>query len=247
MPEEGFLRRWARVKASGGEATAEAPSRPAAAVPAAPSVTTPSPAAPASRAGTPAATSAGAAAGGATPAAAQDGAAPARPLPTLEDVARLTSDSDFSAFVTPGVDKSVQRLALKKLFADPHFNVLDRLDMYMDDYNKPSPVSAAMLASFDHARSALRRMVEDEPTPDARVAAGAKQEDTEGETARPGETALDNAACEPTEAGAAPAAPLPHEEGGQQPAREQVHQQVPPNEAAHAGVAHEPSLHGEAT
>jgi hypothetical protein len=90
-------------------------------------------------------------------------------------------------------------------------------------------------------------MVEDEPTPDARVAAGAKQEDTEEETARPGETALDNAACEPTEAGAAPAAPLPHEEGGQQPAREQVHQQVPPNEAAHAGVAHEPSLHGEAT
>ena len=51
----------------------------------------------------------------------------------------------------------MRRLALKKLFADPHFNVMDRLDMYMDDYNKPSPVSAAMLAALQHARGALRR------------------------------------------------------------------------------------------
>ena len=55
----------------------------------------------------------------------------------------------------------MQRLALKKLFADPHFNVMDRLDMYMDDYNIPSPVSEAMLASLDHARSSLRRFVEE--------------------------------------------------------------------------------------
>jgi hypothetical protein len=34
---------------------------------------------------------------------------------------------------------------------------LDRLDMYMDDYNKPDPVSATMLAALEHARGALRR------------------------------------------------------------------------------------------
>lgn len=131
MPDEGFLRRWSRLKATGGE-TAEAPARPAPAAPIAPAA--------------PAPTHAGTAAG----------TAPAMETPTLEDAARLTPDSDFSAFVGQGVDKSVQRLALKKLFADPHFHVMDGLDMYMDDYNKPSPMSAAMFAALEHAKSALR-------------------------------------------------------------------------------------------
>jgi hypothetical protein len=133
MPEEGFLRRWARMKASGessgAEAVAEAPPPAPAPAPAATAVPLAKPAAP----------------------------VPERPAPTLEDAARLTPDSDFSAFVSQAVDKDVRRLALKKLFADPHFNVLDRLDMYMDDYNKPDPVSATMLAALDHARGVLRR------------------------------------------------------------------------------------------
>jgi hypothetical protein len=129
MPEEGFLRRWARVKATGGDAEVEAPPRPAAPVAA--------PAPPPAHSVAPAAASQNAL--------------------TLDDAAQLTSSSDFSAFVSQGVDQDVRRLALKKLFADPHFNVMDRLDMYMDDYNKPSPVSAAMLAALQHARSALRR------------------------------------------------------------------------------------------
>jgi hypothetical protein len=136
MPEEGFLRRWARVKATGGEAVAEAP-RPV--VPAAPAAPAAPPAViePARQA---------------APA-----GEPVPPAPTLEDAARLTPTSDFSAFVSQGVDKDVRRLALKKLFADPHFNVMDRLDMYMDDYNKPDPVSATMLAALQHARGVLRR------------------------------------------------------------------------------------------
>jgi hypothetical protein len=82
------------------------------------------------------------------------------PLPTMDDVARLTSDSDFSAFVARGVDAAVRRTALKKLFADPHFNAMDGLDVYIDDYTKPSPVSEAMLASLEHAKNALQRVVE---------------------------------------------------------------------------------------
>jgi hypothetical protein len=82
------------------------------------------------------------------------------PLPTMDDVAQLTGDSDFSAFVARGVDAAVRRTALKKLFADPHFNAMDRLDVYIDDYTKPSPVSEAMLASLEHAKRALRRAVE---------------------------------------------------------------------------------------
>jgi hypothetical protein len=83
----------------------------------------------------------------------------------MDDVARLTSDSDFSPFVARGVDAAVRRTALKKLFADPHFNAMDGLDVYIDDYTKPSPVSAAMLATLEHAKQALRRVAEaaDEP------------------------------------------------------------------------------------
>jgi hypothetical protein len=84
-------------------------------------------------------------------------------LPTLEDAALLGADSDFSAFVTQGVDKAVQRLAMKKLFSDPHFHMIDGLDVYIDDFNTPDPVSAAMLASLEHARNLLARAMDDEP------------------------------------------------------------------------------------
>jgi hypothetical protein len=82
------------------------------------------------------------------------------PPPTLADAAALGADSDYSAFVARGVDSAVRRLAMKKLFADPHFNVIDRLDIYMNDYNLPSPVSPAMLASLSHARSVFGRIEE---------------------------------------------------------------------------------------
>jgi hypothetical protein len=88
---------------------------------------------------------------------------PARPLPTMDDVAALEPGADISAFVSRGVDQAVRRGALKKLFADPHFNAMDRLDVYIDDYTKPSPVSEAMLASLNHAKSVFMKMVEDEP------------------------------------------------------------------------------------
>lgn len=140
MPEEGFLRRWARVKASGAEEASEA-RQPAA------------PAEPVTCAGS------GEAGGAVRPVVQPGEAAPPleRTAPTIEDAARLTPQSDFSAFVGRDVDQDVRRLAMKKLFADPHFKVLDRLDMYMDDYNKPDPVSATMLAALSHARGVLRR------------------------------------------------------------------------------------------
>ena len=118
-------------------------------------------------------------------------------MPTLLDAARLTADSDFSAFVSPGVAQDVRRLALKKLFADPHFNVPDLLDMYMDDYNAPGPVTAAMMAGLEQARSALRRpeQIQEEL---ARLAAG------DAPTADAEPTALP---VEPVAAEAQPAVP----------------------------------------
>src|SRR4030095_5024141 len=40
----------------------------------------------------------------------------------------LTFESDFGAFLEPAVDQAAQRAALKKLFSDPRFNVMDGLD-----------------------------------------------------------------------------------------------------------------------
>jgi hypothetical protein len=94
------------------------------------------------------------------PESAPDAAAPAAPAealppPTLDDVAALNHDADFRRFVAPGVDETVRRSAMKKLFTDPHFNVMDGLDIYIDDYNKFEPLPAAMLAMLEHAKPLL--------------------------------------------------------------------------------------------
>jgi Protein of unknown function (DUF3306) len=74
--------------------------------------------------------------------------APKAPPPpaTIEDVEKIDRfDPDFSAFMRPDVDPAVQQAALKKMFSDPHFNVMDGLDIYIDDYSNPEPLSPGML------------------------------------------------------------------------------------------------------
>jgi len=87
----------------------------------------------------------------AKPAPAADAAEPLKPL-TLEDVKDLTKDSDFKPFMNSGVEPSVRNAAMKKLFADPHFNVMDRLDIYIDDYSQPDPLPLSMLRQMASAK-----------------------------------------------------------------------------------------------
>ena len=47
--------------------------------------------------------------------------------------------------MTQGVPPEVRNAAVKKLFADPHFNVMDGLDIYIGDYNTPDPMPPGML------------------------------------------------------------------------------------------------------
>jgi hypothetical protein len=135
MAGAGFLSRWARRKAdarSGVPAPAAAPAAlaPAGAVePALP----PLPPLP-----------------DVSPPAAPD-LPPLPPLPTLDDVARLTHASDFSPYVARNVDAGVRNAAMKKLFSDPHFNVMDGLDTYIDDYGKPDPIPLSMLRRMNQS------------------------------------------------------------------------------------------------
>ena len=67
------------------------------------------------------------------------------PLPTMADVQQLTPSSDFQSFMRQGVPGEVRNAAMKKLFADPHFNVMDGLDIYIGDYNTPDPLPVGTL------------------------------------------------------------------------------------------------------
>ncbi|MGV8892164.1 MAG: DUF3306 domain-containing protein [Burkholderiaceae bacterium] len=78
-----------------------------------------------------------------------------KPVPTLADVDGLTADSDYTAFWAKGVDESVKRSAMKKLFALPQFNIMDGLDIYIGDYSQPDPLPPGMLEALGHAKSAL--------------------------------------------------------------------------------------------
>ena len=73
-------------------------------------------------------------------------------LPALE---ALTYESDFGAFMRAKVDEGVKRAALKKLFSDPRFNVMDGLDVYIDDYSIEDPIPPGMLAQLQHAQTTL--------------------------------------------------------------------------------------------
>jgi hypothetical protein len=101
--------------------------------------------------------------------------AEAPPAPTLEDVATLTPTSDFSRFVARDVQPDVRNAALKKLFADPHYNVMDGLDTYIDDYGKPDPLPPGMLRQMVQSW-AIGLFDDEKPAPPASPAA---HEDTD--------------------------------------------------------------------
>ena len=74
------------------------------------------------------------------------------PPPTLEDVKNLTPQSDYAPFVARNVSSEVRNNAMKKLFTDPHYNVMDRLDIYIDDYTKPDPIPESMMRQMVSAK-----------------------------------------------------------------------------------------------
>ena len=97
------------------------------------------------------------------------GTAPA-PALTLDDVAQLTRDSDYTGFVARGVTPEVKNAALKKLFTDPHFNVMDGLDTYIGDYNTPDPLPEGMLRQMVQSKL-LGLFADDPPGAEIEVAA----------------------------------------------------------------------------
>ncbi len=94
----------------------------------------------------------------------------ALPPPTLGDVAALDRHSDFRRFVAADATPEVKNAAMRKLFSDPHFNVMDGLDTYIDDYGKPDPIPASMLRRMVQSQALGLFADEDKAKLDAPVA-----------------------------------------------------------------------------
>jgi len=77
---------------------------------------------------------------------------PAAPLPPLEE---LKPESDFTPFMDLKVDPGTRRAALKKLFADTHFNAPDPFEAYSGDYTVAEPIPVELLKTLNHARKLL--------------------------------------------------------------------------------------------
>ena len=162
---EGFFDRWSRRKQQARDSEAPAVA-PAEVVPdAVPPVSPEAPVAVAS------------------PAAPSEPGAP--PPPTLADTTALTIDSDFKPFMAKGVAPEVKNAAFKKLFADPHFNVMDRLDIYIDDYSIPSPLPESVLRQMASAKFLNLFEEEDDPEPAAGAEAAAARETPRDEVPEP--------------------------------------------------------------
>jgi len=84
----------------------------------------------------------------------------------LPPVESLTLGSDFTPFLRPEVDDQLRRAALKQLFRDPRFNVMDGLDTYIDDYTQADPIAPDVLADL------LQRGFGSPDAPDDAPAAG---------------------------------------------------------------------------
>jgi hypothetical protein len=122
-----FLERWSRLKRNSESATAPAAEGPAAPAPARDPTLQPAPAVPGEAAGE-------------------------TPLPPIES---LDLNADFTAFLKEEVSETLRRAALRKLFSDPHFNRMDGLDIYIDDYSVSDPIPPEMLKKLRQFKTFL--------------------------------------------------------------------------------------------
>ena len=150
MSEDPFLSRWSRLKRSAKAAPAPAEAAPGAearpAAAVAPSDPLPSPSGESKR-------------------------EPA-PLPPVES---LTPESDFTPFMGTSVDQSLRRRALKTLFQDPRYNVMDGLDTYIGDYSQPDPLPDGWLEKMGqmaHLGDRPTRLEAERAAEEARQTAG---------------------------------------------------------------------------
>ncbi len=130
-------------------------------------------------------------------------------LPTQADAEALDVGADVSRFLQSGVTDAIKGAALKKLFADPAYNVISDMDDYVEDYSQMAKLSAVELRSLQQSKDL--HLFEDPPwkieadARDAAAAAAAEKQATTDAVAETDTVAADN----PDPVGAADAAQEP--------------------------------------
>lgn len=121
-------------------------------------------------------------------------------LPPLES---LTEESDFSAFMHGTVDPALRRLALRKMWGNPKYGIVDPLDPFRADFAAFTPLGDIVTSDMKfHAERLLRKELE--KAAEASEAAGTAATDTDPGDAVDGSGELaDAAAAGEPEAGTA--------------------------------------------
>ena len=128
------------------------------------------------------------------------GPQPSAYMPTQADVDALAVGADVSRFLQSGVTEAVRGAALKKLFADPAYNVISEMDDYVEDYSQMVKLSATELRQLQQSKDLY--LFEDPPwkvEANARDAAAKKAaEEQAAEGPATGDTTVEGAAAEQT-------------------------------------------------
>lgn len=82
---------------------------------------------------------------------------PDLPLPTEADLVAVEQGGDIKAFMVDKVSTELKNKAFKALFSRPEFNVMDGLDIYIDDYNKFTPLSQEDIGKMTLSKQLLSR------------------------------------------------------------------------------------------
>jgi hypothetical protein len=80
---------------------------------------------------------------------------PETEAPQLPPADQLTPQSDFTGFMHPKVEDALRRVALKKLFSDPHFNTPDPFEPFSGDWTVAEPISEELMKTLNQARTHL--------------------------------------------------------------------------------------------
>lgn len=79
-------------------------------------------------------------------------------LPPLDT---LNEESDFGAFMHAGVDPELRRMALRKMFRNPKYGVVDELDPFRANFAAFTPLGDMVTAEMKfHAERLLRKEME---------------------------------------------------------------------------------------
>lgn len=105
---------------------------------------------------------------------------PESEAPQLPPADQLTAESDFTGFMHPKVEDALRRVALKKLFTDPHFNTPDPFEPFSGDWTVAEPISDELMKTLNQARTHLfgdENKKEEEQPPQAEQTAEAPKDD----------------------------------------------------------------------